>query len=491
MQRVTSVVPVFCLAAAAAIGRGEDPPNILLILADDLGVPNVGAYTRGPNGVPGNPPPTPNLDALAANGVLFRTAWATPICSPSRATLMTGRHGFRTGLRCNVMFNNGLPLEERTLPELLGAIGYGSALIGKWHLGCTGQFGGLDAPRTAGWDHHAGTLGAAPWCYYVWTKVTDGALSTCHTYITTENINDTLAWAQDQTGPWCCLLALNAPHSPFHEPPEDLHSFDLSSPSDLLCYKAMIEAMDTEIGRLLDGLGAELDDTLVIVTSDNGTPNSVLEPPYTTGKGTVYEGGVLVPLIVSGPMVADPGREHLEPVVLADVFATVIEAAGVDPQALAGVSIDGVSLLPMLTDASAPAPRACGYTELVTSSSARGHFAVRSPQYKLVQRSSSEEFFDLQADPLETNDLLHSGLPLSLEQSQACNGLRDEFKALRLDLCAADLDADGIVGPIDLGLVLRHYEQGANPAAGDIDGDGDVDQHDLGLLLAEYGFECW
>ena len=480
------------LGSLGGAAGADGPPNILQIIGDDLGVANIGVYTTGPNAVPGDPPPTPNIDALAANGVLFRNAWVAPVCSPTRACLYTGRYGLRTGVRYVVGWDGGLPRQELVLPEVLSDAEYTSGLFGKWHLGNARWLGGDDAPRTAGWDHHAGMLGAGLCDYYTWSKTVNGVTMMVNNYATTENVDDALAWIGAQPGPWCCTMAFNAPHAPFNPPPEDLHSYDLEGAGPTLRYKAMIEAMDTEIGRLIDQLGSEVENTVIIFIGDNGTPLQVTEPPYTSSKGEIYEGGIHVPLIISGPGIDAPGREVLEPVAGVDLFTTIADLAGVSvgggPR-----PIDGVSLLSILTDATAPHPRQYAYAEVVPGDPRDGSYALRDAQYKLIQQAGVFEFYDLEADPFEADDLLLASGGLSGNEQIAYDALLAELAALRADLCLADLNQDGGVDLADLAALLGHYGEGPEPPApsGDLDGDGDVDLADLSLLLAEYGQDCW
>ena len=208
------------LAGALAAQAPRD--NILLLIADDFGVDNVGVYGEG-----GDLPPTPNIDALAANGVLFRNAWANSQCSPTRACVFTGRYGFRTLVGAVPTRRGGvLQPEEITLPEALDRAntGYAHALIGKWHLGTT--FGGFAAPNVAGFSHFAGHTGGTI-RYFNWPRSVNGAVATSRRYSTTQLVDDALSWIGQQTSPWLCVVAFNAPHSPIHRPPESLHSQDL------------------------------------------------------------------------------------------------------------------------------------------------------------------------------------------------------------------------------------------------------------------------
>lgn len=418
------------LAISPATAGG---PNILLLIADDLGVANVGAYTAGLDPEPGSPPPTPNLDGLAARGVLFREAWSAPVCSPTRAAIFTGRYGFRTGVQT---VSDPLAATETTWAELLSAAGYAHGLFGKWHLGRTPGPSGLDMPRTVGgWDHFEGVLGGAIDDYYAYTEIRNGQSAPVTTYATTEQVNDAIAWIAAQDGPWTCTMAFNAPHTPFHEPPADLHTQNATT--NLRRYQAAIEALDTEIGRLLASLGGTLDNTVVIFIGDNGTPGQVIRPPYTTSKSSVYQGGVHVPLIIAGPVVTAPG-ESAEPVHAVDLFATILGVAGLDSASvLPGVEVDGKSLLGVLADAGQSLGRTVIYTEIVETDPASASYAVRGERYKLVDINGAIELFDLISDPLETSDLL--GGTLTTDAEAAYLYLTRELAGFRgLATCPAD-----------------------------------------------------
>lgn len=352
---------------------GREPTNVLILLADDLGVDNVGAYGLG-----SDLPPTPNLDALAAEGVRFTNAWSQPICSPTRATIQTGRLGFRTtigsGISTTTPGEPALPLSEITIPEMLnqgtGGI-WSHAAIGKWHLG-SDLVGGEFAPNLAGYDHYEGNLEAdlsGAWSYFNWQKTIDGVTQVTTKYATTDAVDSALAWIQTHTEPWFCYVAFNAPHSPWHAPPANLHTQDLSNPTNRDLYRAMVEALDTEIGRLLASIPKPvLRRTLVIFLGDNGTDAKVTVPPFVPShaKTTLYQGGVNVPLIVTGPQVAGPGVSNAL-VHTADLFATVAAVAGVNLETqFPGVTFDSISLLPYLQNPSFPSQRAWVVSELFT-----------------------------------------------------------------------------------------------------------------------------
>jgi arylsulfatase A-like enzyme len=350
-----------------------DSPNILLLVTDDVGVANIGAYRLSATA-----PPTPNLDALAGRGVLFRRAYANPLCSPTRACIQTGRYSFRTGVGTAITPNNPasppLPLAEHTLPEILDAAraGYAHACIGKWHLGSEASVGGMSAPNRAGYGHFAGHLLAAVQNYYAWPRVVDGVSAQSTTYATTQNVDDALSWIRTARSPWICMVNFNASHSPFHTPPAHLHTYNLAglnpNVTPLPFYKAAIQAMDREIGRLLAGLGNALASTDVFFLGDNGTPVQVVEPPYVAGKvkGTTFEGGIHVPLIVAGPSVYRGGRESTALVSAVDLFATFAEICGVQPARVVppGTRLDGISFLSQLRQPGKASARTLVFSEV-------------------------------------------------------------------------------------------------------------------------------
>ncbi|MEX1025652.1 MAG: sulfatase-like hydrolase/transferase [Planctomycetota bacterium] len=348
-------------SAAPLQDPGPLPPNVLVILIDDIGVDSVATYGRSPDA-----PPTPTMDALASTGVLFRNAWSSPNCSPTRATLQTGRYGFRTGIGAIITYTFGtgpaLPLSEVTIPEVLDLgtqNAYAHGAFGKWHLGSL-DVGGPLAPNMAGYAHFAGTLtnlnGGDN--FFQWTKVTDGVEERSTTYATTDTVDSTLAFIASVSEPWMCSVNFHSGHFPLHEPPAHLHTQDLTgasvSTNPRAYFKAMVEALDTEIGRLLGTLDpAVAANTLIFLIGDNGTEAPVAAPPpyFSPGsKGSLYEGGINVPFIVSGPGVAWQG-ESLEFVHTVDVLPTIAGAAGLDLGALyPGLPIDGVDLGPHLAD---------------------------------------------------------------------------------------------------------------------------------------------
>lgn len=407
--------------------------NVLLVLGDDIGVENIGCYQRGAA------PPTPNIDALAARGVLFRNYWCNPKCSPTRACINTGRYSFRTLVGEALTTPPGpaqtvLQLSETTLPELLEGSGYAQAWIGKWHLG-NESVGGDLAPNEAGWSHYAGILiaGAA---YYNWPRTVDGVTSNETTYHTSKTVNDALAWLATAPEPWLLVFSPMAAHAPFHVPPASLYTQPTPTGSNPLpYYKAAVEAFDTEIGRLMASLApGVLDRTNVCFTADNGTAAPVCEPPLppTHGKGTPYEGGVCVPLIVAGPIVQGAARETQALAGAVDLFATMAQLCGVTPGA-----VDGISFVPHLESATAPPVREYLYAEQFPDGQwqTAGFAAIRNRWFKLIRRYApteagvSEEFYNLGIDPYEANNLLLG--TLNATQQLHYMNLRAKLQSLR------------------------------------------------------------
>ncbi len=386
-------------------------PNILLVVGDDMGVDMVSCYGEG-----AAPPCTPNIDALAARGLLFRNAWTNPQCSPTRAQLLTGRHGFRTGIGEPVRKNNlGLRLTEWTLPEMLGP--YTSSATGKWHL--AGWQQGKNHPRNSGFGYHAGSMGNLL-DYFTWQKVINGSEFTSTTYATTDCADEAIAAALAMPEPWLLYAAFQAPHTPRHIPPKGLcacggsgfcQSADGTSTRPELV-KAMVESLDTEIGRLLQAIQGLLPNTLVVFMGDNGTGGPATEPPFdsTRAKGTLYEGGINVPLIIAGAGTVTGECAAL--VNSTDLFATCAELAGVP-----SLAEDSVSMVPYLQGTDR-AQRRHVYAEFF-SPNGQGPYtthtrAVRNLRYKLIRSSASaDEFYDLWIDPFEQVDLFPGLTPSS------------------------------------------------------------------------------
>jgi arylsulfatase B len=414
---LTVMMLISPISACAAVSQ-----NILLIIADDYGVDSSSLYNSTNTGA--RLPPTPTISSLAQSGVVFRYAYANPVCSPTRACLMTGRYGFRTGMGDVVAGAGSVALTagEFTLPEVFaanGSLGYQLAQFGKWHL----ANGPMTPSTIGGWPHYAGNLQGAISSYTNWTKVVNGVSTTSTNYATSDLVNDAISWIQAQgTSPWFAWVAFNAPHTPTHLPPTNLCPHYATLPGtaqDIAAnprpyFEAMVEAMDTEMGRLLAAV--DRSKTQIIFMGDNGTMNNLLQPPFpsTRGKGTLYEGGIHVPLVVAGPAVLSPGRTNDTPVGAVDIFATIAEMAGINLASTvpAGVVLDSHSLMPMITNTATVVRDA--YSELfgpnVVPTANTGRM-LRNDQFKLIQFDNGQQrFYDLANDPYESTNLLAATL---------------------------------------------------------------------------------
>jgi len=454
------VLSAILLLAAAALAQTRH--NVLLVVADDLGVDYVAAYNEGTN-----PPPTPTLSALAARGVLFRNAWANPSCSPTRACLQTGRYPFRTMVgrwigHTQSPQNVGL-LEQKevTIPEVLdrAGSGYAHALVGKWHL--HDAFAPADNPRrVGGYSHFAGLLEGQVPSYTNWTRYVNGVGTPTTTYCTTQVTDDAIAWIQAQTQPWVCVVTHQAPHIPYHAPPAHLHTQNLTgltpqptthTPANIPFYRAMVQSLDTELGRLFATLGpALMAQTNVVFIADNGTVQQQSVAPFsgTRSKGTPYEGGVNVPLIVAGPAVVQGGREVGALACSTDVFRTVLELTGAASHVPPHVPNDSVSLVPYLTNPAQAPLRTFAYTEEFTGTAwpapeTNGHATIRNARFKLVRRfgGGASELFDLLNDPWELTNLFASSDPVVAQNRAA---LAAEIDRLRAQGATDDF---GVYGP--------------------------------------------
>jgi arylsulfatase A-like enzyme len=417
----------------------------------------------------------------------FDNFWSQPVCSPTRATILTGQYGFRTGMGTPVTHpdadypipdkpenspvetggggNRGAggrrdnrddrqteavvregytePSSERPklsidaygLPTALQAdasLGYETAAFGKWHL-ASEENGFLEHPQVIGFDHYAGNFNGG-WVesYYAWSKVVDGKIVDGKTtYATTDVVDDTINWISTRDGdrPWFAWVAFNAPHSPFGAPPAELLSDETvaalaaagADDGILPDYLAMIEAMDTEIARLLAAVDPEeLANTYVIFLGDNGTPNEAATAPFSRGrvKGTVYQGGVNVPFIVAGPGIAK-GKVTQALANSVDLFATILDLAGAsDDKNLESIKLDSVSLAPVLANSSVQV-RDFAYADAFGPMRTQvvNRRAIRDDRFKVIMdlQRNTTELYDLSLDPYETVDLLQETLDEATE----------------------------------------------------------------------------
>ncbi|MBL9117407.1 MAG: sulfatase-like hydrolase/transferase [Verrucomicrobiaceae bacterium] len=412
----------------------SQPANILVIIADDLGSDSFPLTASG-----GTQAPMPNISALKNSGVLFTNAHSQPTCSPTRASMLTGRHPFRTGIGAQLTGATSpqLSASEFTLPEAFSAnsgLGYSLAMFGKWHL--NSGAGTNDTPRTiGGWPSFAGTIiGAIP-DYSAWTKIVNNVSTATTAYATTDTANDVINFIQSQPSstPWFAWAAFNAPHAPLHVPPANLHTYGTPTTNRGM-YEAMCQALDTEVGRILSVVN--LANTHVIFVGDNGTPANVIQAPYTSAhsKETIYEGGTRVPLIIAGPSVVSPNRNSAAPVHVVDLYSTILDLAGIDVVNTqpAANPVDSKSLLPILqntTDSTRVVMSQMFSAELATSVS--GRVLTDSAGYTLLQFDDGhEELFNVTTDVNQGTNLLGTSITSAAQTAYAALKLESVNYAL-------------------------------------------------------------
>lgn len=400
-------------------------PNILLMIVDDWGIDRspldntASATVLLPN--------MPNLESLAASGLRFTNAYAQPTCSPTRATIMTGRQPYQHGVSTPTeagQFSGGSGIDEITLPEIFTSEGAPQAMltVGKWHLG--GNTSGYST--RGGWPEFYGiTSGGVP-DYYSWTKNSNGSNATSTTYTTTDQVNEATKFMLTKNAEgtaWFTWVAFNAPHSPFQEPPAALAPAggysvqDVGEGANDYNYRLSLEALDTEIGRMMESLDPAK--THIIIIGDNGTPGQTVQEPFggtpSRAKGSLYEGGTHVPMIVSGPAVTvTPGSTSDKLVHCVDLFSTILEMADIDESLVTGLSamnVSSQSVVPILSN-SDTADRVV-IVEGGETNKGRAIILDDYPDYKLIIFGDPDsttddpvfEFYNIDTDPNEQSPL--------------------------------------------------------------------------------------
>ena len=390
-------------------------PNVLLIIADDLGVDAFNGYALGSFN-----PITPNLDSLRNSGITFTNAWASSVCTPTRAGIMSGKYGSKSGVKTTP---GNL---DTTHVSLLNALkdsssNYSSAVIGKWHIAMPAN---PQHPVWHGADHYMGVIEGSVSAYDNWNKTENNSTAICTEYVTSYFTDDAISWISNQNDPWFLWLAHIVPHTPLHVPPSHMYSQPTTN-TPLKKYMAMIESLDYEVGRLLDSMSpAELANTTILFIGDNGTPHNLLQDyPSQHGKQTLYQGGIHVPMFVSGNGVSRIGEVEDALIHVVDIYATILDLTGSD---LPGGIYNSLSFKHLLSSSVLP-KRQYNFTELdsnQTNINIQGH-TIRNNEYKLIEyHNGVQEMYDLITDPLETTDLLLG--PLSPQEQALKTELENE-----------------------------------------------------------------
>ncbi len=382
-------------------------PNVLLIVADDLGYADLGCF--GCKDIR-----TPNLDRLAGEGVRLTDFYASPVCSPTRASLITGRYPQRAGFEWVIRYtekDRGLAVTDTSLPRLLKKQGYVTGLFGKWHLGYKPEF----SPNAHGFDEFFGFL-AADLDYYA-HKDANGdpglyentRLVEEKGYLTDLITERSIAFLEKNAqGPFFLEVAYNAPHWPFQTPdtPDDKRSKKTYGPETgpRADYVRMVERLDQGVGKLLDALDAagRKEDTLVVFFSDNGGERLSDNGPLFHMKYTLWEGGIRVPCLARWPGVLPENTVSAQPVIVMDWTASILTAAGVTPPV--GQPLDGQDVLPVLARTEAPRERTF-FWRLPRPNEQFGQKAVRRGKWKYVLDREVELLFDLEKDIGERHNL--------------------------------------------------------------------------------------
>jgi len=415
---------LFCLFSIGVFYSQNNTPNILLIIADDVGIDVTNGYQTS-----AVMPTTPTLDSLRQSGVTYRNNWSTPSCTPTRASIMSGKFGIKTG----VMRPPGnLDLVHTSLFTKLGQVNsnYAKAVIGKWHISNPVDY---THPAQHGVDHYEGAFTSAVGDYYNWDKVENEMLTNSTTYATEDFTDAAIDWIGDQNQPWFLWLAHVAPHSPFHIPPDGTYSIPQSSlmGGDQTTrrrnrYIAAIESMDYQIDRLIDSFDEETkNNTVIIYIGDNGTPGPVVQNFQSNhAKGSVYEGGIRVPLFISGKGVSRAGEDENGLTHAADLHATILE--------LAGYQVDGGINNSLSLKSSLSCENTINREYIYTDYDNSGtlEWAIREDEYKLIEdENGNQEFYNVATDIFEQTDLLIGGLDAT--QQAIFDALEDEAAVIR------------------------------------------------------------
>lgn len=421
-----------------AIPLFAQQPNVVVIISDDAGYADwefMDDYLQTVNpGQASSPVPTPNLNALRSRGTLLTNAYTAAVCSPSRAAIVTGSYQQRIGYEYNI--NNltsataidGLSPDTTTIFDRMGAEGYTTGAIGKWHIGARANDIGLgNRPENQGVDEFFGiwkgsrnytigsTTGSGELRETITSPFSDTVLETTAPWNTTQNYVtnvfgtgavDFIDRHYADTEPFFLYVAFTAPHSPIDPSPDFNDPRIASLTGTRKEYASMVLTMDKEIGNILnklanpagDGSVSLTDNTFVIFINDNGGARSIgtVNTPLNDFKGSVYEGGTRVPMIVAGPGLPSNAIYH-EPIHSIDILPTCLEATGATPP----VDIDGVSLIPFLDGTNTGSPH-----EVLTIRN-ESKVSVRKGNWKLTKNGGSAPFslFDLSSDIGENNDI--------------------------------------------------------------------------------------
>lgn len=467
--------PVNSEPAVQAVTPEPQPPNFLILVADDLGVtsmPDWGINERSAS--------TATISQLAAEGMRFEQFWSQPVCSPMRVSTLTGRYSFRHGIGGPLWgmdtqlglppaedlegaipsldfspMGRGGPLQEGQmsaptgngplgpdpdelfLPAVLKSLnkGYATAAFGKWHMASHNN-GGANHPNLVGFDHYSGPIEGALESFASWIHVENGKARHEHGYVDQKSTDDATAWISQQQSPWMVWFSFINPHEPFHKPPVNLIQTEALKQLDPLgmtndntteYFRAMIEAMDSLSGQIIASIPEDqIDNTYIIWLGDNGDEHNAHPPADrlpNKWKTTNYQGGAHVPFVIRGPGI-QAGAVNSSLAHVVDIFGTVVELAGGHLEGIDDRVIDSVPLTDQILGKDNPRVREWNYTDVAIFARMQ---TIRDEQYKLMRNPRGDEFYDLIADPGETTNLAGSE---NIEIQQAYAALSAQLEAL-------------------------------------------------------------
>lgn len=415
-------LPAACGLGRSLTGAPLSAPNVLILLADDLGWHDVGYHDSEIR--------TPNIDRLASDGVRFERAYSFPVCSPTRSGLMTGRSPMRLGVAYTVIrpwSRYGVPVTERFMPQAFRDAGYQTAISGKWHLGHAYR---KFMPRARGFDHAYGHVNGM---IDYFTHERDGGLDWNRNgkSVREEGYSTFLIGAEaerfirqrDRARPFFLYVPFNSPHAPLQAPAEYVSKYESIANRPRRNFAAMVDAMDATIGRLLGTLKDEgvADNTLVLFFSDNGGPtgNGATNIPLRGAKATTFEGGVRVSAVMRFPGRLKAGSVSRQVLTMMDYFPTLAAACGVTPGNK--LPLDGKNMWPLLTGGKTQAREDLFFA---VEGANQVRLAVHRGEWKLVreERRGGEArnlLFHIEEDPAESNDLSSKNAKLVAELAGA------------------------------------------------------------------------
>ncbi len=423
------------MGAHAEGTNNSERPNIIIFLADDMGYADAG-FT-GATDIK-----TPNLDALAASGVVFTQGYAThPFSGPSRAGILSGRYQQRFGFEENPAYDPanyelGISVDETLFPARLQEAGYTTGGVGKWHLGASLPF----HPNNRGFDYFYGFLGGGHDYFkidmslpigeaYYQPLIENNKPATFDGYIT-DALSEKAAEFIDNNAddPFFLYVAYNAPHGPLQAPEEDIARYSHIEDNKRRVYAAMVDVMDRGIGTVVESLKRNglYENTIIFFMSDNGGPqgqgysahNGSDNGDFRGGKGQYYEGGIHIPFMACWPSKIKGGVTYDNPVITIDVSRTAVELAGADPTS--GNAMEGVNLIPFISGEESSVPHETLYWR---GANGKKWAVLSSDREKYVQSKPQDtpQLYRLTEDVSETNDIVGSNAELAAELKERWN----------------------------------------------------------------------